>query len=588
MRLLLNLVFIVFSYNLLAQSITEIELKKHVTYLASDALEGRKTGTEGDKKAAKYIRNEFKKNGLTLLGEKGYQYFDIITGIEATKNNHLMIGNSHGKFMEDFIPVPISGNGTLEAEVVFVGFGLEIEEDSLKWNDYKNVDVKGKWVLILQGDPEIEKSDSKFIPYSSDRSKVRTALKHGASGVLFVSGEKFDPKDKLTELKFGRGNAQVEIPVIHIKGKIANQILQTEKTINEFEKEISLEKKEIAFSTKTNIKATVEIIYTTKKTHNIIAMIPGKNKNLAQEFIVIGSHYDHLGFGGKNSGSRTPDTVAVHNGADDNASGIASLFEIAERFKDEKKKPERSIIFIAFGAEEMGLLGSAYYTRNPLKELAKTYAMINLDMLGRLNKSEPEVTISGTGTAKEFNQILDDYKDKYGFKTTYSPDGYGSSDHSSFYASNIPVLFFTTGAHQEYHTPLDDSDRINYSGQVNVTNLVYDVLTEFDGRIEPLTFESTGNFSNERPSSRNLKVTLGIIPGFGDTSNKGMRVDGTRKGGPAELGKMKKGDFITAINGQKISNIYDYMDVLGKLELGTLITVDIMRDGKMEVLMIQL
>jgi len=580
--------FLSFSSLISGQSITKEELKEHVNYLASDELEGRKPGTEGDKSAAEYIRNEFKKAGLTLLGEEGYQYFDIIKGIKHGSNNHLYINDFHAKSHEDNMPFPFSGNGTVKSKVVFVGYGFDINEDDIKWNDYAGTDVKGKWVLVLRGDPEMKDQDSKFIPYSSDRTKVRTAIKYGAAGVLMVSGKTYDSEDKLIKLKYGRGNAQVKVPVIHIIRPLADKILDSEKSVIDFENEFIDKKKPNSFETKTTVKATVDIEYIKTKTQNVIAMLPGGNKTLSQEYIIIGGHYDHLGMGGRNSGSRMPDTSAVHNGADDNASGVASMLEIAEQFNDKKYKNDRSIIFMAFGAEETGLLGSAYYTRNPIKELSKTYAMINLDMVGRLSEENPTVTIAGTGTAEEFNATLDAYKEKLDFDLAYSPDGYGASDHSSFYGSDIPVLFFNTGAYQDYHTPFDDTELLNFEGQEKVTQFVFDVLYELSNRRDSLTFVSTGSYEGNNNSRRSLKVTLGIIPGFGDTENKGLRVDGTRKGGPAEKGGMMKGDVITAVNGEKIENIYEYMDILGKLEKGQRIMVDVVRKGEKLILAVQL
>ncbi len=576
------------SANLLssAQSITGKELKEHITYLASDELKGRKPGTEGDKLAAEYIKNEFKKAGLSLMGNDGLQYFNVTTGIKHNSNNHLYINKFHAKSLEDNIPMALSANGTVSGKAVFVGYGFDIKTDKIQWNDYKDVDVKGKWVLILRGDPEMRNRQSGFIPYSSDLSKVMTAVKKGAAGVLFVSGETFDKKDKLTELKYGRGNAQVKIPVIHIKRQLADKVLNNGKSITDYETILMEEKASKSFVTKTDVKATVDIEYIKKKTHNILAMLPGSDETLSQEFIVIGGHYDHLGFGGKNSGSRMPDSIAVHNGADDNASGIASLLEIADKIKDKKIRPERSILFIAFGGEEMGLLGSSYFVNNPLINMKKVYAMINLDMLGRLN-DEKNVTIAGTGTAKEFNEFLDGYKAKTDLKLSYSPGGSGASDHSSFYRMNIPVLFFNTGAHEDYHTPLDDTELINFEGQEQVTKLIYDVVINLTARTEELNFTET-EMPKTRKSSRGFKVTLGIMPGFGDNSNKGLRIDGATKGGPAEIGGLKRGDVITAINGEKIANIYEYMEILGTLQEGQRIMVDIMRDGKKQVLAVQL
>jgi aminopeptidase YwaD len=294
-----------------------------------------------------------------------------------------------------------------------------------------------------------------------------------------------------------------------------------------------------------------------------------------------------LGMGGKNTGSRMPDTSAVHNGADDNASGIASMLEIAQRFKDENIRPDRSIIFIAFSGEEKGLLGSSWFVNHPLVDLKQVYCMLNLDMVGRLN-DQNILTLSGTGTAKEFDTLINTIKSKTDLQLVLSPGGYGSSDHSSFYVNNIPVLFFNTGAHQDYHTPFDDTELINYDGQVKVTGFAFDILTALAGKPELLTYQSTGNPNDSGQSGRGFKVTLGIMPGIGDIENKGLRVDGTRKEGPAEIGGIKRGDVITAINGEKIANINEYMEVLNKLEVGQKIMVDINRSGEKLVLTIQL
>ena len=529
MKYIYLVLFALLGSSVFAQSITKEELKSHISYLASDDLKGRKPGTEGDKAAAEYIKAEFKKAGLSLMGNDGFQYFNLITGIKHNSNNHLYINDFSAKSLEDNIPFPFSGNGTVSGKAVFVGYGFDINTDSIQWNDYKDVDVKGKWVLILRGDPEFNNRQSDFIPFSSDLSKVMTAVKKGAAGVLFVSGETFDKTDKLVELKYGRGNAQVSIPVIHIKRQLADKVLMGDVSILDYEKKLNEEKKSSSFELKSIIKATVDIEYVETPTQNVIGLIPGSDSLLSNQYIIIGAHYDHLGMGGKNSGSRMPDTVAVHNGADDNASGVASLLEIADRIHDEKIRPARTIVFMAFGGEEMGLLGSSYFVNNPLVSMKRVYTMLNLDMVGRLNE-EKDVTIAGTGTAAEFNDILDAYKSKTDLKLSYSPGGSGASDHSSFYRMNIPVLFFNTGAHEDYHTPFDDTELINFEGQELVTNLIFDIFMELQSRKGKLNFTET-QMPESQKSSRNFKVTLGIMPGFGDTSNKGLRVDGATKGG---------------------------------------------------------
>ncbi len=588
MRTTITVLILFFAIQLSAQSgITAKELKTHVSYLASDEMKGRKPGTEGGLKSAEYIRNKFKENKLELLGDNGFQYFEVTTGVQLGETNSLKINDFSAKTREDNIPMAISGNGKVESKVVFVGYGFDIDTDSIKWNDYKNVNVKGKWVLILRGDPEIHNRESFFIPYSSERSKVLTAIKNEAAGVLFVSGI-VDKKDNLAELKYGRGNAQMKIPVIHIKRQLADKILEKSKTnIETLEAELIENKKSNSLKTKAKVSAEVNINYIKVKTQNVVAMRKSNNKKFSNEYIIVGGHYDHLGMGGENSGSRMPDSIAVHNGADDNASGIASILELSEEFAKRKSNNGRNIIFVAFGAEEMGLLGSSYFVNNSPVDLKSINCMINLDMVGRLDEKEPSITIAGTGTAEEFNTFLDKNEPE-SINFSYSPGGYGSSDHSSFYMKDIPVLFFNTGAHADYHTPLDDIETLNYKGQEELTKLIFEITNQLSIREEALTFKETAGKATGRKHGRGYKVTLGIIPGYGDDSNTGLRIDGVRSGGPAEIGGMKKGDRIVAINGEEVLNIYDYMEFLGKLSVGQNATVDVMRGDKKVILLIKL
>jgi hypothetical protein len=291
--------------------------------------------------------------------------------------------------------------------------------------------------------------------------------------------------------------------------------------------------------------------------------------------------------GGPESGSRWPDTLAVHNGADDNASGVAGLLELAQRLARSGDPLKRSIVIIAFDGEEMGLLGSKYFINNPLIDPKKIIAMFNFDMIGRLVADSGALVISGTGTAIESEQILKDHSGGLGYELKFSPEGYGASDQSSFYAENIPVFFFTTGAHEDYHTPDDDADRINYIGSKEVLDFAYNVIIDVDNRGQAITFREAG--PKERPDyGRGFKVTLGIMPDFASTENNGLRVDGVRKGGPAEKGGILKGDVIITLNGKQVTNIYDYMNRLKELDRGQVISVDVLRKGVTVVLIIQL
>ncbi len=566
--------------------ITTKELRQHVDFLASDSLKGRKPGTPEAKIAADYIRKEFNQAGLTLEGENGFQYFEILDHIELGNGNHLYIDKFSAKAFEDNIPLAFSASKTVSANVVFAGYGFDIKTPKFTWNDYENIDVKNKWVLILRGTPE--KNAPKFRSHSSDRAKAMTAAEKGAAGVLLVSGRNFDENDELIPFDTHAGNAQMKIPVIHIIRHLANRILKkSNTTVEDAEAEINTKFKPKSFQTKSNVKAVTKINYIKIKTQNVVGFLEGAAPNLKNEIIIIGAHYDHLGFGGRGSGSRMPDTLAVHNGADDNASGVAGVIELARKFASAQNKPARSILFTAYSAEEAGLLGSKYFTEHPLFDLSEIYCMINLDMIGRLDTDKAVINIAGTGTASEFNSLLDSYKDKTNIELRYSPSGFGASDHSSFYLKDIPVLFFNTGAHADYHTPFDDTEKINFKGMTDICNLIFDISSELANEKNALHFKESGD-KKQSNSRTTYKVTLGIMPGYANSDNDGLHIDGVTKNKPAYRGGMKKGDIIIAIDGKKISNIYDYMEYLKTFKKGQIINVDIKRGNELKILRIQL
>jgi Zn-dependent M28 family amino/carboxypeptidase len=274
----------------------------------------------------------------------------------------------------------------------------------------------------------------------------------------------------------------------------------------------------------------------------------------------------------------------VHNGADDNASGVAAIIQLAEKLAAEKKN-KRSIIFVAFGAEEMGLVGSNAFTNKPPVETDKMVAMFNFDMVGRLDTATNGLSIGGSQTSKETEALLTDLNT--GFNLAFSPEGVGPSDHASFYLQNIPVFFITTGAHVDYHTPLDDADLINYEGEKRIVEFAALVIANVANRETVLTFQEAGP-KFQRSRGGRFKVTFGIMPDVAGFEKRGLRVDAVTKGRPGDKSGMKKGDIITAIDGKKVGGVYDYMDRLKTLELGQLISVDIIRDDKEMVLIVQL
>jgi len=574
------------SYHISKPEITVEELQETVGFLASDSLKGRYPGTTEDSIMADYLVEKFEEMGIMMIAEEGQQYFEIVTNIKAGKNNSLKYSDTTLEQNKDFAPFSFSGNGTVEAKALFMGYGFEIDEDDWKWNDYSGIDVTDKWLIILRGDPEIDSLTSPFIPYSEERDKVMLAGDHGAAGVLFVSGPKFDQKDKLVDL--GTQKAPVDIPVLHITRNVADDILKREeRNIEELEKKLNKQRSPEVFKTSIIVRGSSEIIQEKSTTQNIIGMIKGTDPGLANEYILIGGHHDHLGMGGPNTGSRKPDTTAVHNGADDNASGVASVLEIAEKLSYYRDSLRRSIIFSTFGAEEMGLLGSKFFINNPVVPLESIKAMINIDMVGRLDV-ENSLQISGTATSMSGAGLLDNITGSKNFKIVKSPEGYGPSDHASFYGKDIPVFFFSTGPHLDYHTPEDDIEQVNFEGLKSISDYIYSLTWKLANSDSSLVFQEAGPKTGQQRMRRRKGVTLGIMPDFAGQVKNGLRADFVLENRPAYEGGMEDGDIIIAINGKIVNNIYDYMYRLEKLKQGQTITVEVMRNNEKKVLIIQL
>jgi aminopeptidase YwaD len=566
--------------------ITVFDLQKQIGFLASDSLQGRKPGTPGEVIAATYIRDCFSKAGLKLMYDNGFQKFEIVADVQPGNNNAITFDDFKAKQGVDFTPLSFSSSATLTAPVVFAGYGFDLDLDSLKWNDFKNIDVKGKWAIILRGDPEPDKPNSAFLAYGQERSKVLTAKDKGAAGVLLVSPSDLEKSDVIMHMQYDKSPSDAGIPVFSITRAMADKLLASMNyTIATLESEMKENKKSVSLYLDPVVTATSDLVKTRVIAHNVVGILEGSDPVLKNEYVVIGGHFDHLGMGGEGSGSRSVEENAVHNGADDNASGTAGVIELAQKLSANRKMLKRSFIFVAFTGEEMGLLGSKEFVNKPPVDLKMVNAMINMDMIGRLNPESKTISIGGTGTSVQSDSILRKLEAGRSFKVAYSTDGYGPSDHASFYSSNIPVFYFSTGAHDEYHTPADDSEKLDYAGEVAVLDMIYD-LSGIVSSGERLTFREAGAKQATR-YGRNMKVTLGIVPDMVSNDNNGLRVDGVRKGGPAEVAGIIKGDRIIAIEGQPVTNIYDYMARLGKLKAGQVATVEIIRDGKKQILIVQ-
>lgn len=556
-----------------------------VAYLSAAALEGRFPGTRGDSLAAQYIRDKMQAAGLRLLYGEGFQPFTLVSSVTLGDSNLMTVNGKELKASTDFLPYSFSSLVPFSGEVVFAGYGFDIRHDSLTWNDYAGVDVRGKWVLLLKGDPEADQSESIFEAYSGERAKVLTAMDHGAAGVLFTGGPAYNEQDQLQDLYYDKNSSSYPVPVFQVTRAVAEVMLASSgKGVAALEEELNHTRRPVSLVTGGRVTACADVHPATVVTRNVAALLPGSDERLREEYIVVGAHYDHLGWGGAGSGSRTPDTAAVHYGADDNASGVAAVLEIA-RLAASGKPPRRSVVFAAFGAEEMGLVGSRTFTENPPIDLKKTTAMFNFDMVGRLDTLTKALSISGTQTATESEEML--RRLNTGFDLAFSGEGFGPSDHASFYMLDIPVFFFSTGAHADYHTPADSFDKINSAGISSVAQYAWQVISEVANREEMLAFREAGA-KVKRSRHGRFKVTLGVMPDFAGLEKNGLRVDAVTGGKPADLGGMHKGDIITAIDGKPVGNIYDYMNRLKEFSAGQTISVDVLRNGEHKVLIIQL
>lgn len=563
--------------------ITKNELYQHIKYLASDSLKGRYPGTAEDRLAAEYIADLFESFGLEPINGSYFQEFDIPIHSKLGENNALIVEDNKYTPEAQYNPFSFSANASLEANVVFAGYGIIFQNDSLSYDDYINIDVNGKWVLILRGEPMPESTNSPFLQFADDRDKVMRAYDKGAAGVLFVNGMDFDPQDKLVELDSKK--SKTSIPVLHITRSVANDILSnTNKNIEQLEESIINTIRPITLDIDKKVAATIKLEQVFMNTHNVYGILKAPVET--DEYVVIGGHYDHLGLGGSDTGSRRPDTIAAHNGADDNASGVAAFIEIAEKLAANRKTLKRNVLFVAFAAEEMGLIGSKHFVNEAPIDLSQINANINLDMVGRL-KENKSLQIGGVGTSDKGELILNNINKSFSFQLALSHEGYGPSDHASFYGKDVPVFFISTGAHTDYHTPEDDIEKINFDGLVDVSQFGYalaDSLINMDGRLQ---FKEAGPKTRVTRGYKG-KVTLGFMPDFTYEGNEGLRIDFVTPGKPAQLAGLENGDVIVAIDGKKVGNIHDYMYRLSSFKHDQRITVEVKRNDDILVFIVQL
>jgi hypothetical protein len=581
-----------------APTISIERLRSDVAYLASDALQGRRTGTKGNNLAAEYLKNAFRKIGLEPAGTppaKGKppryeQPFPYVAGVALGRKNSLRYAIWRGSSLsfgletrvgKDWLPMAFSSNGKLEGvSAVFAGYG--ISDQSLNRDDYAGLDVKDKVAIVFAGAPEGVPTTRA----SDARAKAINARQHGAKACVIIANEEKFADDRLAKLSYDNAG-EAGLPVMAVSREVAVVWLaggHAERLADLQQKAKTQNPRDIVLDTgAVSLSATVDLTRNTVKANNIIGVLPGNDPNLKNEAIVIGAHYDHLGLGGEGSGSLAPKAGDIHHGADDNASGTAGLLELARLFAAEKRN-RRTLIFIAFSGEEEGLLGSNFYVNNPAWPLDKTVAMINMDMIGRMR--DKKMTVGGIGTAQEFRPLIEQLNSQTPvavtnakrFDLALSEDGFGPSDHSSFYAKQIPVLFFFTGAHEDYHKPSDTAEKINYEDEARILQMVSEALKAIDGNDKRPTY-AVAKASGEGRRSPTFNVTLGVIPGYAESSD-GMKLDGVREGSPADKAGLKAGDKVTKLGGFDIKNVQDYTYALGQLKANVEYEVVVTRGGE--------
>lgn len=605
-------------------------LRQVVTYLASDALEGRRTGTPGANDAAHYIAGEFNRLGLRpglqmarparTRGETQARYlqpFPYVAGVELGAGNNLALWYAPDstighKVKDEWMPLGFSSNGRIEkAQIVFAGYGISSAE--LKYDDYAASNVRDRVAIVFAGTPDGDNPHGSFARAGEIRFKVAAARSAGARALLIIANEETFREDRLTRLSYDN-TGEAGLPVIVISRQLAIGILRSNQKLAEFERAADSRNKDSASDSlrkplSTSLTLAVDVRRHESPSFNVVGVLPGTDPKLKSEAIVIGAHYDHLGMGGEGSGSLSAKT-GIHHGADDNASGVAGLIELARLLSSQKLR--RTVVFIAFSGEEEGLIGSNYYVNHPIVPLTNTIAMLNMDMIGRLNQQA--LVVGGVGTAQEWRSLIDASNDVQGmtvtlnssgvdrtlqtgvpvvmgsngnpvvtsnsarkFSLTLNEDGYGPSDHSSFYGKQVPVLFFFTGSHNDYHKPSDTAEKINYEGEASIVGFVERIVRDLDRGDKRPTYTVAKSESQGRTGG--FRVYLGTIPNYAE-ANDGLRLDGVREDSPAAKAGLKAGDRIVKMGGHEVKNVYDYTFALGEMKAGQEYEVEIFRGSE--------
>ena len=554
--------------------------------LSAPDMEGRGAGTKGLARASQYLERRYKSLGLQPAGTDGYlQPFTVTTGARLQSDNSLTVeiaGKKQALMLNhDFVPASFSSSGLFAGPLVFAGYGASADE--FQYDDYSGVDVKDKIVVVLRYEPEIfgEKSGHHGLTQHAQLvTKAINARNHGAKAVVLINGKLADGEEDLL-MRFGgeSGPTDVGIMLLQVKNAVAESWFQAAgKSLADIQQQINHMGKpaSFAFPDTLQLSLKVDIEATHARVNNVLAYLPGKT----DEYIIIGAHYDHLGRGDSNS--LAPSQIGqIHPGADDNASGTAGVLELARLFAPMKGQLDRGILFASFSGEELGLLGSAEWVKEPTLPLDKCVAMLNMDMIGRIK--DDKVYIGGVGTGSTLKPILEQAQKQSNsnFKIEYSAGGYSASDHTSFVAKKIPVLFFFSGLHSDYHKPSDTWDKINAPSAAQLLDMVSDVALQLAAAPARPAFVTV---VEDKPiggisGGGGYGPYFGSIPDFGEVKD-GVRFSDVRPGSPAAKAGLRAGDILVQFGDKPIHNLYDFTDALRRSKVGEVVEVKVMRDGK--------
>ncbi len=562
---------------------------RDVTYLSSDELKGRASGSPELEKAADYIASQFRTAGLSPAGDNDtyFQTFEIATGAEFGTRNRLEIAGTALENKKDFVPIAFSNSDDIESDIVFAGYGITAPE--FQWDDYNGIDVKGKVVLVFRHEPQELDSNSRwngknFTAHAAFVNKAVNARQHGAGGTVFITDPP-NPDNKPDEV--GPATKAIEAtdvgiasiharrgPILALFAKAGKDLTALQQTMDRTLKPASFELAGV------RLRMTTDVTHVRKPVRNVIGALPGSDPILRNEWVVIGGHYDHLGLG--DSHSLAPSQIGqIHHGADDNASGSSGVIEVARVAAADRRSFKRSILFITFAGEELGLLGSAHFVNNPTVPLDNIIAMLNMDMIGRLKNDQ--VFIGGVGTAPNFRGWLDKAAGLLHLRLDYSESSMSGSDHASFNEKHIPILFFFTGLHADYHRPSDTADKVNAPGAIRVLSLAYELATDIANEPSRLQYtevhqqQPRGSTAGSPGSA--YGPYFGSVPDFRDDLNGVLFAD-VRPDSPAAKAGLRSGDLMIQFDGKEIKNLYDFTYALQIKKPGDVVVVVVQRAGQ--------